>query len=535
LKDINTQYGYINKKSEETSMKKVYTPKSVVENVELNTYEDVSLHLEIDANISMVKSIFDNCSDVVFREFLIDNQKSYLIYIDGLIDSNSVQLHALQQLFTDIKHEQLSANLISQKIVSISSINEVTTIKDVALKVLDGDTLLMVDQLPKALVFDAKGGQKRNVSEPDTETSIRGPREGFTESLRVNTALIRQKVRSNRLKSISKEVGRETRTKMEIMYIEGLAKPDLVKEIIERIDRIDIDGILESGYIEELIEDNPWSFFPQIQNTERPDTVAGNLLEGRVAIVMDGTPFTLLAPATFWQFLQASEDYYNRYHISIFLRLLRITFIFLALLLPAFYIAITTYHQEMIPTNLLSSIAATRESIPFPAFVEALIMEIAFEALREAGIRLPKVVGQAVSILGALVIGQAAVEAGIVSAPMVIVVSLTGIASITVPRFNMAISIRLLRFPMMLLASAFGLFGVLLGTLVLFTHLCKLRSFGVPYFSPLAPLNWKELKDVFIRVPWWAMNKRPQQFIDGNFTRQAPDLMPSTKQQKDPK
>lgn len=340
---------------------------------------------------------------------------------------------------------------------------------------------------------------------------------------------MRHKIRSNRLKMVSRIVGEETQTSVAIVYIDGLAKPELVDEVLSRIDQIKIDGILESGYIEEFIEDNTWSLFPQIQNTERPDTLATNLLEGRVGIIVDGTPFTLILPATFWQFLQASEDYYHRFHIFIFLRILRIIFIFLALLLPALYVAVTTYHQEMIPTNLLFSVAASREAIPFPAFVEALIMEISFEALREAGIRLPKVVGQAVSILGALVIGQATVEAGIVSAPMVIIVSLTGIASFTIPRFNMAISIRLLRFPVMILAGVFGLYGIVIATTFILTHLCKLKSFGVPYFSPVGPLYFHELKDVFVRAPWWALEKRPTQMINKDVQRQSHSPKPAMK------
>jgi spore germination protein KA len=201
--------------------------------------------------------------------------------------------------------------------------------------------------------------------------------------------------------------------------------------------------------------------------------------------------------------------------------------VFIALTLPGLYVAVTTYHQEMIPTNLLFSIASSREAIPFPAFIEALIMEISFEALREAGVRLPKIVGQAVSILGALVIGQAAVEAGIVSAPMVIVVSLTGIASFTIPRFNMAISIRLLRFPFIFLAGMFGLFGIVLGILIILTHLSKLRSFGIPYLSPVSPLSNEGQKDVLLRAPWWSMNKRPNQMVKDDRTREGEDLMPS--------
>ncbi|GAA0314801.1 spore germination protein [Bacillus carboniphilus] len=480
---------------------------------------DVSSNLH--ENMRILKETFDKCSDVVIRSLKVGENPASLMYIDGLVDNSSIQLHAIHRLLSKIEPQQVTPEYLEEQVISINKVVEATKLDDVTKQILAGNTILFVDSMAKAMVFNARGGETRSVSEPETETAVRGPREGFTENIRVNTSLIRNKIKSSRLKIISKEVGTETNTNVDILYMDGLAEQSLVEEVEKRIDQIQIDGILESGYIEELIEDSPSSFFPQIQNTERPDTVAANLLEGRVAILVSGTPFCLILPTTFWQFLQASEDYYNRFHISIFLRWLRFIFILIALLLPALYIAVSTYHPEMIPSNLLYSIAASRESIPFPAFVEAMIMEVAFEALREAGIRLPKPVGQAVSILGALVIGQAAVQAGIVSAPMVIIVSLTGIASFTIPRFNMAISIRLLRFPLMLLAGMFGLFGIVLGLLFIITHLCKLRSFGVPYLSPLAPLTVKDLKDVFIRVPWWKMNSRPNQTNKENAQRES--------------
>ncbi|MDR4947558.1 spore germination protein [Neobacillus cucumis] len=482
---------------------------------------------DLSVNIERLKQLFDDCSDVVFRHIVAGNVNAYLLFVDGLIDTNSIQLHGINQILKEVENERLTADYIVEKIISVSSVNEITMLDDAVTNILKGNTVLLVDRVKTGIVIDAKGGQRRGVSEPETESVVRGPREGMTESLRVNTALVRQKIRSNRLKAIAKDVGEETKTGIAIMYIDGLVSPELLKEVQARIDRIKIDGVLESGYIEELIEDNPWSLFPQIQNSERPDTIAANLLEGRVAIIIDGTPLALIMPSTFWQFLQASEDYYHRFHISIFLRILRIIFVFVALTLPGLYVAVTTYHQEMIPTNLLFSIASSREAIPFPAFIEALIMEISFEALREAGVRLPKIVGQAVSILGALVIGQAAVEAGIVSAPMVIVVSITGIASFTIPRFNMAISIRLLRFPFIFLAGMFGLFGIVLGILIILTHLSKLRSFGIPYLSPVAPLSKEGQKDVLLRAPWWSMNKRPSQTVKNDRTREGEDLMPS--------
>ncbi|PFN96079.1 hypothetical protein COJ85_24725 [Bacillus sp. AFS076308] len=485
------------------------------------------IEADLSINIDRLKQLFEDCSDIVFRQIIAGEVEACLLFVDGLIDTNSIQLHGISQMLREVERERVTADFIIERIISVSSVTEITKLDDAVKNILKGNTVLLVDKVSTGIVIDAKGGQRRGVTEPETESVVRGPREGLTESLRVNTALVRQKIRSNRLKTIAKDVGEETKTGIAIMYIDGLVSPNLLEEVQARLDRIKIDGVLESGYIEELIEDNPWSVFPQIQNSERPDTIAANLLEGRVAIIIDGTPLALVMPATFWQFLQASEDYYHRYHISIFLRLLRIIFVFIALTLPSIYVAVTTYHQEMIPTNLLFSIASSREAIPFPAFVEAMIMEISFEALREAGVRLPKIVGQAVSILGALVIGQAAVEAGIVSAPMVIVVSLTGIASFTIPRFNMAISVRLLRFPFIVLAGMFGLFGIVLGILIILTHLSKLRSFGIPYLSPVSPLSMKGLKDVFIRVPWWSMNQRPNQTVKVDMTREGKGLKPS--------
>ncbi|MBM6619610.1 spore germination protein [Bacillus suaedaesalsae] len=510
-------------------MKKLITTKKIQLKEDNKKVEVEPVSRDIHKNIELLQKEFEK-SDVTFRRLKVGNHEACLIFIEGLIDKVTIELHAIHELLEAVSIEELSDEYIEQNVVSVNKVLKSNDLAELINYVLDSNAVLVIDGLDKALVLDAKGGTTRSVSEPETEASIRGPREGFTENLGVNKSLVRQKIRSNDLKIISKVVGTHTRTSLAIMYMEGIASPDLVSEVEERIDRIKIDGVLESGYLEEFMEDNPFTVFPQIQNTERPDSVAANLLEGRVAILVNGTPFALILPATFWQFLQASEDYYQRYHISIFLRLLRVTLIFLALLLPAFYIAVTTFHQEMIPTNLLYSIAASREAIPFPAFIEALIMELAFEALREAGIRLPKVIGQAVSILGALVIGQAAVEAGIVSAPMVIIVSLTGIASFTIPRFSLAISIRLLRFPLMLLAATFGLYGIVLGSIVLLTHLCNLRSYGVPYFSPLGPLSWKELKDVFIRVPWWKMDKRPDEFVKENVVREESNLKPSPDQ-----
>jgi spore germination protein KA len=285
---------------------------------------------------------------------------------------------------------------------------------------------------------------------------------------------------------------------------------EVLKEVRQRLGRINIDAVLESGYIEELIQDKALTPFPTVNNTERPDALAAGILEGRVAIMVDGTPFALLVPALFLQFFQASEDYYQRADFATLLRVLRFLSFFISLLGPSLYIAITTFHQELLPPELLIRLVAAREGVPFPAFIEALIMEITFEVLREAGVRMPRAIGQAVSIVGTLVIGQAAVEAGIISPSMVIVVSLTAISNFVIPSFNMGIAVRILRFPIMFLAASFGLFGIVISLFAIVLHLCSLRSFGVPYMSPFASFNWDDQKDSIFRLPQWAQYARPR-------------------------
>ncbi|WP_245613672.1 spore germination protein [Alkalihalobacterium bogoriense] len=494
------------------------------------TKQKEQLSRDIGTNIATFKAAFSDCSDLVYRKVKLDDRVGYLLFIDGLVNTEDMQAHIIEELQHQNSYDNVTWRKIKQQITAVADVSENNVIDNITKDILDGNAVLLIDQYDKAIIYPVSGFETRAISEPESETAIRGPREGFIENIRVNTSLLRRKIKTTDFKIVSRKIGEQTKTSINIAYIDGLTDKKVLAELNNRLDRIKIDAVLESGYIEELIEDEPWSLFPQIQITERPDTVAANLLEGRIAILCDGTPFCMIIPATFWQQFQASEDYYERFYIAIFLRFIRLFFLGVALLLPALYVAITTYHQEMIPTNLLLSIAASREAIPFPAIVEALIMEISFEALREAGVRLPKTIGQAVSILGALVIGTAAVEAGIVSAPMVIIVSLTGIASFTIPKFSLAISIRLLRFPLMVLGAMFGMFGIVIGMILLITHLCKLRSFGVPYFEPLAPMRFSRLKDVFVRVPKWMSDTREKEFVKENQQRQKQDLKPSPEQ-----
>jgi len=492
---------------------------------------DELLSAELHENLKTFQDLFNECSDVVFRQFsLTDDVHGLLIFIDGIVDGKLISGHALKPLLIHLMKQEslpITVNEVEEKGVMITQLSHVQKVSEALDGILSGNCLLMIDGQAKGLILNAKGGKRRGIEEPATEASIRGPREGFNENLRTNTGLLRNKIKTPALKTVPFKIGKRTRTDVVLAYIDKVADPAVIEEVTKRLNSIEIDGVLESGYIEELIEDNPYSPFPQMQYTERPDTVAAQLLEGRFAIFVDGTPFVLIGPITFWQLLQASEDYYERYLIGNALRWLRLFFLFIALLMPATYTALITYHHDMLPTSLLYSVAAARESIPFPAIVEGLIMEITFEALREAGVRLPKTIGQSVSILGALVIGTAAVEAGIVSAPKVIVVSITGIASFTIPRYNAAITIRMLRFPLMFMAASFGLFGMLIGVLLILVHLCQLRSFGVPYLSGIAPYRPAEQKDILFRAPWWKMVSRPGTYAKGQHNRMKSGMRPS--------
>lgn len=470
--------------------------------------EGIPISSQLGDNIDLLKKMFADCSDFVIREFRQKNSvRAIAVFVDGLIDTKEVN-SALKSLMV-LEDGDDDIKVIEESLLPVSQMGRVDDYKKLLQAVLSGDTGILVEGNTEALTLGIRGAEKRSVNEPEGEAVVRGPREGFIENIRTNTSMLRRKLRTPRLKMKSLVVGRETNTNLVVAFLDGIADPEIVQEVTGRISKINLDAVLESGYIEEMIQDNTYSPFPQVMYSERPDTVAGALLEGRVAIFVDGTPMVLIVPVTFWMMMQASEDYYERFQMATLVRLLRYVFLVISLITPALYVAITTYHQQMLPTTLLLSIAAARESIPFPAIVEAFIMEISFEALREAGIRLPKTVGQAVSILGALVVGQAAVQAGIVSAPMVIVVSLTGIASFTIPHFNASISLRMLRFPIMIAASILGIYGMLVLLLLILGHMANLRSFGVPYLSPLGPISIGDLKDVLMRAPWSMMEKRP--------------------------
>jgi len=476
-----------------------------------------AIPISLQEQMNEIKEKTGNSIDVVIRKLYLKKGKdpdTAVVFVEGISDSKAINDFLIESIMTNSPspNSRPIYDILFEKVVALGDVKEITDWDNLYLSLMSGESIILIDGEKRALSASTRGGEQRSIEEPGSQVTVRGPRDGFTESIRTNTALIRRRIQNPYLWMENMKIGSVTKTDVSIMYIKGIAKDEIVEEVRNRLKRIEIDSILESGYIEQLIEDQAFTTFPTLYHTERPDMVAGNLLEGRVAIIVNGTPFVLIAPAVFIQFFQSVEDYYGRADIATALRFLRIIIFFISIIAPAAYIAVTTFHQEMIPTQLLIAIAAQREAVPFPAFVEALIMEVAFEILREAGIRMPRAVGSAISIVGALVIGQAAVQAGIVSPAMVIIVAITAIANFATPAFAVAISARLIRFGFMFAAATFGFYGIILGVIILAVHLCSLRSFGVPYLTPIAPLILADLGDTIVRLPMWAQKKRPRLF-----------------------
>ena len=502
-----------------------YRIKPTDDKININIEKDQKINDDLSQNILFIKNALGNSSDLVIRQFQIaENRNMALVHIDSISDKKYIQ-NVVMEIIASVKNSPEKSRedfigYISRLPLSAGRVKSIADFQTVLKNLVSGNTIFLADGYSECLALDTQNGENRAIEEPSSQTVVRGPKDGFTENLRTNTALIRKRIKDDDLRVESMIIGRITKTNVSILYMSRIANPKIVEEIRIRLNRIDIDGIMDSGHIEELIQDDAYTPFPTIYNSERPDTIAAGLLEGRIAIIVDGSPFVLLAPAVFISFFQSSEDYYQHFYISSLIRILRYVAFFLTLLTPSIYIAITTFHQEMLPTPLLISIAAQREGVPFPAFLEALLMEATFEILREAGIRMPRAIGPAISIVGALVLGQAAVQAGIVSAVMVIVVSLTAISSFVAPSYVMSIAVRVLRFIFMLLAASLGLYGLSMGLIALVLHLCSLRSFGVPYMAPLAPHIKKNNRDNFLRFPIRKMEFRPKFINRGNPVRQ---------------
>jgi spore germination protein KA len=491
-----------------------------------NIQYNVNLTMSLEDNINIFKQIFINDDTLTYRKF--ENNKNCLtkfcmIYIDYMVNSTILNQYILKPIMnSDIVNAQNNfADILYKNVIESSRIKKTSDINEIVKSLISGSTALLIDNCEEILIIDTIGFETRSIEEPLSEGVVMGPREGFIESLKVNLSLIRRRVQNPDLKFKFKELGTRTKTNICICYIEGLAQEKILQELYSRLNKIQIDGIIDSNYIEELITDSPFSFIKTINSTERPDVVVSRLLEGRIAIVCDGTPFVLTLPCIFLERFQASEDYYNNYLFASFNRLIRWSGFFLSTSTPAMYIALVNFHQELIPTQLLISISASRQGVAVPTLVEVLIMTLTFELLREAGTRIPKPIGQAVSIVGALILGDAAVNARFISAPIVIVTALTGISSFLIPQFTGVLPVRII---FLIMTSFLGLYGYIFALIAVFLYLTSLRSFGVPFMlnSGTGAITFQDLKDTSIRVPQIFMKKRPK-LISNNLKRQNSD------------
>ena len=483
------------------------------ENTKTLEYENTTVSDTLEHNKKIIHAIFSNCSDLIIREVKITNNPQFgamLVYINNMTKAGLIEETIIQKLTqkNEIYAYNPNSKKYSQYLLGVRDEDIFMDMSKVVESILSGKLVLFIDGINEALIININNPPGRNVEEPQVESVIRGPREGFTESIATNIALIRKKIKSTNLKMESYIIGRETRTDVVIAYLSNIANEKIVSEVKERLNKIDIDAVLSANYIKEYIEDEPTGVFPTINSTEKPDVLAGKLLEGRIAIIIDGTPLVITVPAIFIEFLVTNEDYNFKFIPATVNRWIRYISLIISTTLPGIYLAITTFHQELIPTPLLITFMKTRSDVPYPASVECFIMLFAYEILREAGVRMPKAVGQSISVVGAVVLGQAAVEAGIVSTPMVLLVAITSISAFAVPSTDMTAALILPRFLLLFLGSILGLLGVTSGIVVVCIKLISIRSFGVPYMGPIAPFISNEIADVFVRRPIWVKFRR---------------------------
>ena len=490
--------------------------------MEKNIMTEIST--DIQENIKKIRKMFDKWGDIVEKEFVLDRESMYtgasiyVVYIDGLCDHELIENTIIKPVTWEWRDTHVDVEDLWNRIVRVESqtadLTEKEDMDEVVESILKGDTAVFVSGSAKVMVISSKQFPTRGIEESSTEGGMRGPRDSFNENFRTSTALIRRRVKDTGLKLVQGTMGVRSGTQYGVMYIEDIARPELVDRVMTEIDKYSIDAVFDSGMAEHLMEESWKEIFPIYQATTRPDKAAAALVDGRVVVVFDNSPEVIIAPATLNTLFQTADDYYNRWPVATFARMIRYLASFIAVGLPGLYIAITCYHREVIPDKLLYAIADARSQLSFPVVVEVLIMELLFELLREAGIRLPSQLGNTIGVVGGLIVGQSAVEAGIVSTIVVIVVALTAIASFAIPNEAFASVFRLLKFVTIFASAVYGILGFLLAMLMLTFHLASLDSFGVPYLSPVVTCGYSDDteesgKDYILRAPIKKMTCRP--------------------------
>ncbi|OAK69169.1 spore gernimation protein GerA [Lederbergia galactosidilytica] len=495
---------------------------------QMEQYKDDEINGNLEDTVDFIQSLLGDNDDFIIRRLSIyGTHTAVLFYFSNLVNQEVINHEILKPLMEYPDHidaQDLTQGKIlqtlSEQVLYQGELTREAKLIDIVDALLAGESALVIDGAMEAFHIDTRYVEKRAISQPETEQVIIGPREGFIERLGTNIGLLRYRLPTADFCIKTLKVGRLTKSKVAICYLKGISNQALIDEVEKRLEKIDIDAVLDIGYLEQYIEDNHYTPFTQTLLTERPDSAVGNLIEGRVAILVDGSPFAMLVPAVFNQFYQATEDYSTRFVMGSFQRFIRMFALVFSLIVPGLYVSFISFNPELLPTDFAVAVAGGRSGVPYPAVVEVLILEVAMEILREATVRLPKQIGNALSIVGVLIVGDAAVQAGLSSPITVVVIAVTTIASFTTPVYSAAFALRLLRFPLAILAGLFGLYGLMVGLIMVLNHMLSLKSFGVPYLSPTSPWNAQGMKDSVVRFPFWWMPKRPNMFQSKNKTRE---------------
>lgn len=479
---------------------------------------------DIEKIVECLKKDTNNIGDIVYREKIIHKKKLYIIFNEPLASSDKISDFVIRSL-NRIEDNRISVKKIFDVIendISNFKVKIVDNYKDICFYLHRGFTIILVDGDNQALVLETKADLARSVSTPDTENTLRGSKDAFVEDYQKNIGLVKKRIRSNDLWIDSVILGKYTDTQIGVLYVNGVVKEDLVEKVKNELNKIDISGVISSEILKNLIEKENKSVFPTVITTERPDVVASALLEGKVVIIVDNSPYALILPGILNDFFKTAEDYYGKWENVSLTRIVKVIAFFISLLMPATYIALITYNQEMIPTELLVSFATQRDGVPFPAFFEAAIMLLSFEILRESDLRVPGFTGSSLSIVGALILGDAAVQAGIVSPIMIIVIAITAISALPFSEPELTNGLRWYRLLFMIGASLLGIVGVVVVFIYFVIELVSLNSFGKPYLMPYAPTYYTGLKNSIIKFPTKMLNKR-RPYLSDNTIRQRID------------
>ena len=474
------------------------------------------LSTRLSANLDRIKRDFAYPSNeaLIIRNLVVASLKcdAAVLYLEGTADVNEIEKRIIEPLIERTNTSFKNGNpldAVRLEIVTHRTGKTASTFDAINEGLLNGWTIVLIEGVNQALKFETRGFETRQVSEPIVEHVIRGPKEAFTESAAINRSLVRKYLRDRHLVAETLNVGDRSVSEVTIMYVKDLADPNIVDSIKQRIRAVRTDAVLTLPVLEQYLDDHPYSLVPSSLNTERPDRASAFLLEGHVILLMENSPAALVLPITIWSLLHSAEDHYMRWAYSNFMRIIRLLALFVAVMTPSMYIAVATFHEEMIPTDLLLAIAATREKVPFPALLEVLLMEFAFELVREAAIRVPTVIGPTIGIVGALILGQAAVEANIISPILVVIVAMTGISSFTIPEPSLNFAVRITRFILLIMGAFMGFFGIALVVACLLAYLTTYSSYGVPFLSPLTP-HYRSSADMILRMPVHKERMRPQ-------------------------